>query len=542
MQAVQQQKEQREAQSRLSEPSTSPASDSEAQRRQKALGPSIQHQRSSSHSPEHARQHEPQDHPRSVPSHPDSPTVALEHVDRSRSRGRRRRFGDFMRLVWVDWLFIIGVLLLSAALGLWMPMYRKDYRIIPLWYDPVKKSWYGPVSISCRKNGWPSVISSTVTGFVLVFVPLAVILFLQLWTKSFWDAYMAKIGVIKALSLMTIFQQVFKRFVGEERPYFMEVCIPKIPSSFSGSPYSPTWWKIRDICRDIPPNAWQSFPSGHTGSAFASATYLALYLNAKFKSFSNYQTSFWKTLCVVTPLFGAGLIGTGMIIDCVSFHPASTFKLIREASDPSRTVADQPTQSHHTHDVIMSMFIGIFFGFLAYRAQFHSVLDYRNNHIPLPLRGQTLSFKPTDASINAAAEPTENYKGDGEIAHGPNSSRPDRHLPVSWPLSLDEKRGARTNKRRGHPSGPDAIPEEKQASDVRSGDARMALDGNSSVNGVISTRFRSSTEQGSVIHHRPTGGDGPSSSRRIQPTTDAASVRDRELIGSGVGSEVANMV
>ena len=91
------------------------------------------------------------------------------------------------------------------------------------------------------------------------------------------------------------------------------------------------------------------------------------------------------------------------------------------------------------------------------------------------------------------------------------------------------------------PSGPD-VTKEKNPSDVHSSDGRMALDGNSSVNGVLSTRIRSSTEQGSVIHHRPTGNDGALSSRSSYSMADTPSVRDRELIGSGVGSEVADMV
>ena len=98
--------------------------------------------------------------------------------------------------------------------------------------------------------------------------------------------------------------------------------MPEIPTGITGSPYSPTWFAIREICqKDLKSNSWQSFPSGHTGSAFAAGTFLALYLNAKLKAFSNYGTSFWKSICVIGPLLGAGLISTGMIIDCVSSDP-----------------------------------------------------------------------------------------------------------------------------------------------------------------------------------------------------------------------------
>ena len=187
------------------------------------------------------------------------------------------------------------------------------------------------------------------------------------------------------------------------------------------------------------------------------------------------------------------------------------------------------------------MFVGIIFGLLVYRAHYHSLFNYRNNHIPLPFHGHTESFKLADASINTASEPKEQDTKEGEISYGPNSSHPDKHLAVRWPFGLDEKRGSKRTKKEAPPSGLDGTTE-KKASERRSSDGRMALDGNSSVNGVLSTRVRSSTEQGSVIHHRPTGNDGATSSRSSYTMADAASVRDRELIGSGVGSEVADMV
>ena len=116
----------------------------------------------------------------------------------------------------------------------------------------------------------------------------------------------------------TLFQEIFKRFVGEPRPYFMNHCNLNVPPNTIGSPYKPTWFKIREVCPDIEDNAWQSFPSGHTGSSFAAGTFLALYLNAKLKAFSNYHTNYWKQMCVLAPLLGAGLVSIGMIIDCVS--------------------------------------------------------------------------------------------------------------------------------------------------------------------------------------------------------------------------------
>ena len=65
-------------------------------------------------------------------------------------------------------------------------------------------------------------------------------------------------------------------------------------------------------------HALESFPSGHTASAFVAATYLALYLNAKLKAFSDYHTSLWKIVLVLLPLAGAGFVALSLTVDHVS--------------------------------------------------------------------------------------------------------------------------------------------------------------------------------------------------------------------------------
>lgn len=65
-------------------------------------------------------------------------------------------------------------------------------------------------------------------------------------------------------------------------------------------------------------HAMQSFPSGHSGMAFAVGVFLSLYLNAKLKSFADYHTSFWKVLVVLLPLVGAMLVAGGLMVDKVS--------------------------------------------------------------------------------------------------------------------------------------------------------------------------------------------------------------------------------
>lgn len=65
-------------------------------------------------------------------------------------------------------------------------------------------------------------------------------------------------------------------------------------------------------------NAMESFPSGHTATAFTVGVFLALYLNSKTKAFANYQTAFWKIFIITIPLLGASMAATLVVIDGVS--------------------------------------------------------------------------------------------------------------------------------------------------------------------------------------------------------------------------------
>ena len=131
--------------------------------------------------------------------------------------------------------------------------------------------------------------------------------------------------------------------------------------------------------------AMQSFPSGHTSESFFVGTFLALYLNAKLKAFSDYHTSFWKWLAVMTPLFGACLIAGTLVVD----------------------------GNHHYHDILLSIPLGILIAFFAYRSHYASLFDYRTNHLPLPWSGSRRSLHPT------VPEP--------ETKHGDNLTA------VTWP-------------------------------------------------------------------------------------------------------------
>ena len=81
---------------------------------------------------------------------------------------------------------------------------------------------------------------------------------------------------------------------------------------------------------------------GHTIEAFCVGVFLSLYLNAKLKACSDYHTSFWKLMVVLSPIVGAAFIAASVAIDHVGAHLCF-----------SRTVSLSLESSHLTmnHDV-----------------------------------------------------------------------------------------------------------------------------------------------------------------------------------------------
>lgn len=130
--------------------------------------------------------------------------------------------------------------------------------------------------------------------------------------------------------LRTFIQIVLKQFLGVFRPFFLEVCalhhkdlddMRRELYSSSDHTFTNVVWASTSMCHgrfQLVKNAMQSYPSGHTATAFTVGTFLALYLNSKTKAFADYQTGIWKSLVVIIPPLGAGLIAALLVIDGVS--------------------------------------------------------------------------------------------------------------------------------------------------------------------------------------------------------------------------------
>jgi diacylglycerol diphosphate phosphatase/phosphatidate phosphatase len=135
----------------------------------------------------------------------------------------------------------------------------------------------------------------------------------------------------------TFTQVVLKQFAGGFRPDYLEVCNPNVNRlkkimqnvSFeivfmdlsyfmagilmlhyvwvsSGVRQNETQsyvYRLPSGCHSL-----QSFPSGHSAASFAAAIFLSLYLNAKLKTFADFESNTWSVFITIITLIDASLI------------------------------------------------------------------------------------------------------------------------------------------------------------------------------------------------------------------------------------------
>ncbi|KAI3532347.1 PAP2 superfamily protein, partial [Colletotrichum filicis] len=220
------------------------------------------------------------------------------------------------------------------------------------------------------------VVPIWLAAFLASVIPICIILLMQIRIRSFWDVNNAVIGLLYSLICAAVFQVFIKFLIGGLRPHFLEACQPdlsRVTSSQGGiarTGYSAAGFQslyvTKEVCtgdmKEIN-DSLESFPSGHTTAAFAGFGYLYLYLNAKFKVFSDYHPAMWKLIITYIPILGAVLIGGALTID----------------------------EFHNWYDIFAGAAIGITFAFSSYRMTYAAIWDFRFNHIPLN-RGQALNY------------------------------------------------------------------------------------------------------------------------------------------------------
>ncbi|KAI9741775.1 MAG: WD40 repeat-like protein [Cirrosporium novae-zelandiae] len=264
---------------------------------------------------------------------------------------RRPSFGQWLKMTWLDILTMaamgavgLGVYEAHPAPSRSFPVDFQDGEIV-----------YPEFAYPLRNEIIPIWLAALLGSLI----PIAVILFMQIRIRSFWDVNNGVIGLLYSLITAAVFQVFLKWLIGGLRPHFLDVCKPDV--SLSGAQAGNGFRQImydRTICtgdQDEIDDSLESFPSGHSTAAFAGFMYLYLYLNAKLKVWSNYHPAMWKLLAVYAPVLGATLIAGALTID----------------------------KYHNWYDCVAGAVIGTMMAFSSYRMVYASVWDFRFNHIPL---------------------------------------------------------------------------------------------------------------------------------------------------------------
>jgi len=193
---------------------------------------------------------------------------------------------------------------------------------------------------------------------ITILIPLLIIAFVSftdknLRNKNLLDFHHGTLGLALTLSLTIMFTDVIKITVGRPRPDFIDRCQPT-----SGSHDAPIYglstaaictWSDHSIIQD----AFRSFPSGHSSTAFAAMTFLSLYLAGKLHMF-NFNGDSYKSFIISAPLIAAFLVAISRTQD----------------------------YRHHWQDVLAGGLLGATLSWFSY-LQYYKAPWKNNSHLPL---------------------------------------------------------------------------------------------------------------------------------------------------------------
>ncbi|KAK0716113.1 phosphatidic acid phosphatase type 2/haloperoxidase [Lasiosphaeris hirsuta] len=272
----------------------------------------------------------------------------------------RPTFGQWLKATWLDILTMI--FLGAVGLGVYFA-HPAPTRSFAVTFPSDGEVVYPQFAYPLRKE----IIPIWLAALLAALIPIVVILFMQIRIRSFWDVNNAIMGLLYSLITAAVFQVFVKWLIGGLRPHFLDVCKPDLSrasnapgvvgAGLNGVGFKQIYF-TREICTGDPDeidDSLESMPSGHATAAFAGFIFLALYLNAKLKVFSNYHPAMWKLAAVYSPVLGACLISGALTID----------------------------EFHHWYDITAGGVIGTIMAFSAYRMTYASIWDWRWNHIPL---------------------------------------------------------------------------------------------------------------------------------------------------------------
>ncbi|KAI1001537.1 hypothetical protein K3495_g6667 [Podosphaera aphanis] len=261
-------------------------------------------------------------------------------------------FSQWIKVTWLD----IITMLCMGVIGLGIYFARPaPSRLFPVYFQN-GEIVYPQFGYPLRNN----IIPIWAAAMLASLVPILIFLLMQIRVRSFWDANNAICGLLYSLITAAVFQVFLKWLIGGLRPHFLAVCKPDVPlitEKETGSGLGMIMYD-RTICtgdENEINDSLESFPSGHSTAAFAGFVFLALYLNAKLKVWSNYHSAMWKMIVLWAPILGATLIAASLTID----------------------------EFHNWYDCLAGAIIGTLMAFSSYRMVYVSIWDYQTNHIPL---------------------------------------------------------------------------------------------------------------------------------------------------------------
>jgi len=177
------------------------------------------------------------------------------------------------------------------------------------------------MNISDPSINYP-LVNETVPSWMLIplvgIIPIGCILAIHFYQRyngmvsAKRELYYVLFGYFYSLVLTLLMTSFIKHVAGRPRPNFVQLSGYQPDGTFTGTPHNIS-------------NAYQSFPSGHTSSAFAGLGYLSLYfIRLSFPS-SNFHSrelgqdyhvnQGWKTVICLLPIGLATFIGLTRIVD-----------------------------------------------------------------------------------------------------------------------------------------------------------------------------------------------------------------------------------
>ncbi|BFZ60778.1 hypothetical protein YB2330_001830 [Saitoella coloradoensis] len=168
--------------------------------------------------------------------------------------------------------------------------------------------------------------------------------------RKLWEAHCGCLGLALSFAGAVTITACLKNAVGRPRPDFLARCQPdpsrkRLDNDYSM--YDATICTV-DLGSRIMREAFRSFPSGHSSTAFAGLTYLSFWVGGKTNVLDT-RGNVWKCAVVLIPTLAAGLVAASRIMD----------------------------QRHHGFDVLFGSFIGWGTAWAAYR-QYYPALTVKD--------------------------------------------------------------------------------------------------------------------------------------------------------------------